>query len=118
MNETPAADAGAFFRPANPIPHGGRAKRIVQDHPEVRKLIGRNVGTFWITAGIVAFQVAMAWALRGSPWWLVLGARMDNWQSLTARPAQTLTALSVQTYALLGLFLLLLRGTRLARPAD
>jgi len=74
MSETPTADAGVFSRAANPIPHGGRAKRILQDHPEVRRLIGRNVGTFWITLGIVVFQVAMAWALRGSPWWVVVAA--------------------------------------------
>lgn len=74
MSESPAAGPGEFYRAGTPIPHGGRAKRILRDHPEVRTLIGRNVATFWITAGIVAFQVAMAWLLRGSPWWLVVGA--------------------------------------------
>jgi len=77
MSETPTADAGGFYRAGNPIPCGGRAKRLVQDHPEVRKLIGRNVGTFWITVGIVAFQVAMAQALR-----LAMASR---WPSLGGR---------------------------------
>jgi hypothetical protein len=66
---------------------------------------------FWVVLGLL-------WLTPLVYWWLVLGARTDNWQSLTARPAQTLTALSMQTYALLGLFVLLLRGFRLARPLD
>lgn len=73
MNDFPIAGNGEFSRAATPIPHGGRAKRILQDHPDVRRLIGRNIWTFWITAGIVLFQVAVAWLLRGSPWWLVVG---------------------------------------------
>jgi len=63
---------GDFFRPGSPIPHGGRAKRILQDHPDVRGLIGRNTRTFWITVAIVVFQVAVAWLLRSSPWWAVI----------------------------------------------
>ena len=71
VSTTGPADGG-FYKAATPIPHGGRAKRILREHPEVRRLIGRNAGTFWITAGIVAFQVAVAWLLRGSPWWLIV----------------------------------------------
>ncbi len=74
MNESRAASATDFFRASRPIPHGLRARRILQDHPQVRGLFGRNLATFWITAGIVAFQVAMAWALKDSPWWMVIGA--------------------------------------------
>ena len=69
---TTGPTVGDFYKPATPIPHGGRAKRILREHPEVRRLIGRNTTTFWITAGIVAFQVAVAWLLRGSPWWLII----------------------------------------------
>jgi len=76
MSESPSVATGDFYRAGTPIPHGGRAKRILKDHPEVRRLIGRNVGTFWITVGIVAFQVGVGWLLRGSPWWLVLAAGM------------------------------------------
>ena len=71
LSTTGPADGG-FYKAATPIPHGGRAKRILREHPEVRRLIGRNVVTFWITAGIVAFQVAVAWLLRGSPWWMIV----------------------------------------------
>ncbi len=61
-----------FALSATPIPHGVRARRILQDHPEVRGYIGRNIGTFWITVGIVVFQVGMAWLLRSSSWWLIV----------------------------------------------
>jgi len=74
MSQSTIAPGGEFFTPATPIPHGGRAKRILQDHPDVRSLIGRNTATFWITAGIVVFQVAVAWLLRSSPWWLIIAA--------------------------------------------
>ena len=74
MTDIPVASTGDFYHPGTAIPHGGRAKRILKDHPEVRRLIGRNVGTFWITVGIVAFQVAMGWLVRDSPWWVVVGA--------------------------------------------
>jgi hypothetical protein len=73
--------------------------------------VGLERTAFWVV-------LVFLWLSPLVYWWLILGARMDNWQSLTARPAQTLTALSVQTYALLGLFLLLLRSSRRARPAD
>jgi sphingolipid delta-4 desaturase len=63
---------GDFFRATTPIPHGVRAKRILAEHPDVRRFIGRNPRTFWITFGIVVFQVAVAWLLRGSPWWVIL----------------------------------------------
>ena len=71
---TTGPGVGDFYKAATPIPHGGRAKHILREHPEVRRLIGRNAVTFWITAGIVAFQVAVAWLLRGSPWWLIIAA--------------------------------------------
>ncbi len=63
-----------FLHPATPIPHGGRARQILQEHPEVRRFIGRNPATFWITFGIVAFQVAAAWLLSASPWWIIVPA--------------------------------------------
>jgi len=72
---TPAAEtrrsAGGFARSAEPEPHRARTKWILERHPEVRGQIGRNPRTFWITAGVVLFQIAMAYALRSSPWWLI-----------------------------------------------
>jgi len=52
--------ATAFLQPDGPNPHGGRARAIIQRHPEIRDLVGKNPGTFWITFGIVAVQTAVA----------------------------------------------------------
>lgn len=55
-------------------PHRLRTKQILQQHPEMRKLIGKNPNTIFVILGIVAFQVIMAWLLRDQSWWLVVGA--------------------------------------------
>lgn len=73
--ETPVPGAPTgFTRSSQPEPHRARTKAILERHPEVRHEIGRNPRTFWITAGIVLFQLALAFALRSSPWWLILAA--------------------------------------------
>ncbi|MEO5591123.1 MAG: fatty acid desaturase [Chitinophagaceae bacterium] len=55
-------------------PHRARTKQILQQHPEMRKLIGKNPNTIFVILGIVGFQVAMAWLLKDQSWWLVVGA--------------------------------------------
>lgn len=55
-------------------PHRLRTKKILQQHPEVRLLIGKNKYTIFAVIGIVLFQVAMAWLVKGSSWWIVAGA--------------------------------------------
>jgi sphingolipid delta-4 desaturase len=54
-------------------PHRLRTKQILQQHPEVRKLIGKNKYTIFAVLGLVLFQVAMSWLLKDSSWWLVVG---------------------------------------------
>ena len=55
-------------------PHRSRSLEILRRHPEVRALFGRNPATALYVLAAVVFQVAMAWALRGAPWWEVLVA--------------------------------------------
>jgi sphingolipid delta-4 desaturase len=55
-------------------PHRLRTKKILQQHPEVRELIGKNKYTIFAVLGLVLFQVALAWLLKGSSWWLIFGA--------------------------------------------
>lgn len=61
-------------------PHGDRTREIIQKHPELRKLIGRNPGSFLFITAIVALQIGIAVLLSSQPWWLgvlvayVLGA--------------------------------------------
>lgn len=61
-----------FAYSTEPEPHRGRTKEILKQHPEVRKLIGKNPMTFWYALGIVVFQIALAVLLRNQPWWLIV----------------------------------------------
>jgi sphingolipid delta-4 desaturase len=63
-----------FVHSAKQEPHRLRTRQILQQHPEVRKLIGKNHYTFFAVLGIVAAQVALAWMLRGQSWWMIIGA--------------------------------------------
>lgn len=56
-------------------PHNVRCKEILQKHPEIASLIGRNPYTALILAGLVGLQIAIAaWmgSLGMSYWWLSL----------------------------------------------
>lgn len=58
-----------------PEPHKNRTKFIINEHPEIRQLIGRNPYTFLVIAGCVALQIVLAWALRDASWlWIFLTA--------------------------------------------
>lgn len=61
-----------FYHSTGPEPHRIRTKLILKEHPEVRKLIGKNRKTFWAIFGIVSFQILLAYLLRDKPWWLML----------------------------------------------
>ena len=53
-------------------PHHDRTKAILQQHPEVRALIGKNPATFLIILGTVTAQIALAVVLRDAPWWMIV----------------------------------------------
>jgi sphingolipid delta-4 desaturase len=56
-------------------PHNVRCKEILQKHPEITKLIGRNPYTALILTGLLTLQIAIAvWmgSLGMSYWWLAL----------------------------------------------
>ena len=55
-------------------PHRMRTKQILQQHPEMRQLRGKNPKTIFAILGIVAFQVVMAWLVKDQSWWIVVGA--------------------------------------------
>ncbi|MEQ9423830.1 MAG: fatty acid desaturase [Cyclobacteriaceae bacterium] len=52
-------------------PHIGRTRAILKEHPEVKKLIGKNPHTIWIILFLVIGQMTIAGFLAGQPWWLV-----------------------------------------------
>lgn len=53
-------------------PHRQRTKGILAKHPEVRTLIGRYPQSFLYIAGVVLFQLLIAFLLKDQAWWLVL----------------------------------------------
>ena len=55
-------------------PHRSRTKEIIQAHPEVKQLIGKNPTTFLLTSVCVFFQFAGAYFLQDQSWWLVIAA--------------------------------------------
>lgn len=69
MNSKPTPD---FAYSSQPEPHRARTRAILKDHPEVRKLIGKNPRTFWYALGLVTLQITLAVLLRNQPWWLVV----------------------------------------------
>ncbi len=52
-------------------PHKMRTKEIIEQHPEIRKLIGKNPYTFFVILFCVALQLTLSWLLREQPWWLI-----------------------------------------------
>jgi sphingolipid 4-desaturase/C4-monooxygenase len=63
-----------FYSSALPEPHRARTKQILERHPEVRGLIGKNPHTFWIIVGLVGMQLVLGALLTRSPWWLIVAA--------------------------------------------
>lgn len=64
-----------FFRMPGQDPHKARARAILEAHPEVRRLFGRNPWTAAITLAIVVAQAVIAcWlgTLGLGYWWLAL----------------------------------------------
>jgi sphingolipid delta-4 desaturase len=73
--EAQAAMTHAFLVSTEDQPHAARAKAILQAHPEVRALFGRNPWTALVMVLLVGLQVAIAYAMgRAGPeyWWLAL----------------------------------------------
>jgi sphingolipid delta-4 desaturase len=50
-------------------PHKMRTKTIIEQHPEIRQLIGRNPYTFLIILLGVSIQVVLAFVLKDQAWW-------------------------------------------------
>ncbi len=67
-------DGNAYLITPAPQPHPLRAKKIIRQHPEVRKLFGINYWSGVAIVSIVAVQTAIAISLSlfGAPWWAFL----------------------------------------------
>ncbi|QKJ29582.1 fatty acid desaturase [Mucilaginibacter mali] len=73
-----------FTYSAHSEPHKIRTKQILKEHPDMRKLIGKNPYTIFAIIGLVAFQITAAWLVSAQSWWVVfavayfLGAFADH----------------------------------------
>ncbi len=55
-------------------PHRIRTKEILKQHPDIRKLIGKNPFTIFPILGLVTLQIVLSWFVADQSWWLVFGA--------------------------------------------
>ena len=61
-----------FFFSDSPEPHRARTKAILNDHPEIRNLMGRNSLSFLIIVCVVSSQIIISFLLKDQSWWLAL----------------------------------------------
>lgn len=55
-------------------PHRIRAKKILEKHPDIRKLIGKNPNTFIVIVVLVVLQVFLTCLVADQSWWIIFGA--------------------------------------------
>ena len=73
-----------FVISRSPEPHRARTKGILQKHPEIRNLIGKNPYTALAILGVVTLQFGAAAFVADRPWWAlflvayVVGAFADH----------------------------------------
>ena len=63
-----------YVRVTHREPHLDRTRRMLKEHPELKKLFGHTPISGLIVLGCVAAQVCVAIALRHQPWWASLAA--------------------------------------------
>jgi sphingolipid delta-4 desaturase len=66
------SDLDEWMRVRPSEPHIGRARAILQAHPEVRSLLGPAPSTFLVLLALVTAQMALALLLRNEPWWALV----------------------------------------------
>ena len=64
--------ASEFHRLDSPEVHKDRARAILRDHPQLRRLIGRNPYSVVVIAGVVVLQLGLSYSLRDQPWWAIV----------------------------------------------
>lgn len=62
----------SFRVSASSEPHRIRTLQILKEHPDVKKLMGKNPWTIFAILFLVGGMVAMSYLVRDSAWWVVL----------------------------------------------
>lgn len=74
-------------------PHLERTRKILEAHPEVRKLYGFTPSTAFYSFLLVVAQMVLAWVVSDQPWWVIaltafcFGAVMDHAQFVVIHEA-------------------------------
>jgi sphingolipid delta-4 desaturase len=53
-------------------PHAERRRQMLQKYPQLKELYGPCWRTKYVCTALVALQLALAFTLRDSPWWLIV----------------------------------------------
>lgn len=64
----------SFVFSNTPGPHPVRAKKILQQYPQVRNLVSKNPASLLIIMGAVLFQIVLAWMVAEQSWWIIFAA--------------------------------------------
>ncbi len=72
IGEMMSSKARDFSYSSAPEPHRERTKLILEKHPEIRKLIGRNPFSFIIILFVLLLQISVAVFVSDKAWWLAL----------------------------------------------
>ena len=73
-----------FVISSGPEPHRNRTKQILKQHPQIRKLIGKNQYSFFAILFLVTAQITLAITLSYGSWLLIflaaylVGAFIDH----------------------------------------
>jgi sphingolipid delta-4 desaturase len=62
----------AFVWSVEREPHAQRRREMLLKYPEIKMLYGPCARTKYVCTALVVVQLGVAYALRGSPWWLVV----------------------------------------------
>ncbi|MFW5967998.1 MAG: hypothetical protein ACOCV2_10795, partial [Persicimonas sp.] len=60
-----------FIEVDYPEPHRAKTRELLQEHPEIKELFGRNPWTAVICVALVALQVGLAVSMEYLPWWVI-----------------------------------------------
>jgi sphingolipid 4-desaturase/C4-monooxygenase len=61
-----------FIHLNNSEPHRIRTKQILNSHPDIRKLIGKNPLSFLMIIGLVVVQVTASFIISSQPFWIII----------------------------------------------
>jgi len=70
--ELPRTAERGFAWSNDPEPHAERRREMLQKYPHIKALYGPCPRTKYICTALVLLQLALAYGLRGAPWWLLL----------------------------------------------